>query len=276
MKKTSNTNNSWQAEIEEAVEKKLEKELEALRSQGEILSPAFIQNVRDKIRLDYSFAYIEGSKYGEKYKANERENELLEKLAVESLTGVRTKGVFIEDSESYFKLAISHRRDFSIIMIDLDHFKQVNDRLGHVIGDEILAKLGKILKANFRGEDRAYRYGGEEFAVILPETDQAGAVEVAERLRKMIKEEINQAYFGPEGKYRNVLAINEEDNGIEDKMGTVSIGVATMKKGQGYDSANEFVSDADKALYASKNAGRDRVSHIARNEKGEPVVEALA
>lgn len=129
---------------------------------------------------------------------------------------------------------------FSLIMLDIDHFKKFNDTYGHLQGDIIIKEIAKILRASVRSIDLSARYGGEEFAVILPEVDTEGAAVVAERVRKSIE----MHPFPGEG---NTLHV------------TVSIGVAEFNP-ERMRSSSQIVGDADKALYQSKEFGRNRVT----------------
>jgi diguanylate cyclase (GGDEF)-like protein len=138
-------------------------------------------------------------------------------------------------------------------MIDIDHFKRLNDTFGHHVGDQILRDVSSILVKDMREVDTVARYGGEEFVIILPETTEAGAIYVAQRLRRAVE----QAKFFA-GSPHEVQHL------------TISIGVAV------YDTDAQFKRDliefSDAALYAAKHAGRNRVvaySDLARNEKKE-------
>jgi diguanylate cyclase (GGDEF)-like protein/PAS domain S-box-containing protein len=132
-----------------------------------------------------------------------------------------------------------YQRPLSLLMLDIDHFKRINDTCGHQAGDAILKGLSDLLAEQARAVDRVCRYGGEEFAVILPETDAAVAVRIAERLRVEVE--------------RKTI-----DIGGSKRIGiTVSIGVATYP--QQADSLDGVVKAADLALYAAKQAGRNRV-----------------
>ena len=124
-------------------------------------------------------------------------------------------------------------------MFDLDHFKLVNDVHGHDRGDEVLADVGAAVTACLRGSDFAGRYGGEEFLVLLPGSDRDGALATAERLREAI------------------AAVRVRDDGIV----TASLGVAVMPEDAG--EGAELLRCADRALYAAKRAGRDRVESAA-------------
>lgn len=119
-------------------------------------------------------------------------------------------------------------------MMDIDHFKMFNDNYGHPVGDEVLKMVSLTLKGMIRNTDSAFRYGGEEFAVLLPETTDENAVNLAERLRRRV--EMNRAVKG--------LSV------------TVSIGVAGIRDNE---PPEDFTKRADQALYAAKRNGRNRI-----------------
>ena len=125
-------------------------------------------------------------------------------------------------------------------MIDLDHFKDVNDSHGHIVGDGVLRQLGDILRDEARSVDLAARSGGEEFVILLPDTDLEGAVVFAERLRKRVEEHD----FAETG---DPLRI------------TVSVGVASASIEGGLTEPESLIAKADEALYRAKNDGRNRV-----------------
>lgn len=131
---------------------------------------------------------------------------------------------------------------FSILMIDVDNFKSVNDHYGHIFGDKILAELGRVIKRSIRKYDRAFRFGGEEFVVILPETDQTMAWMVAERIR----ENFARTSF-------TVMSTEEVEKKI---VRTLSIGTSTYTEGL---TSTEMIKCADMALYTAKSQGRNRV-----------------
>jgi len=169
------------------------------------------------------------------------------------LTGLRTRGYFEQQLELEFKRAERKEQKFALLMIDIDHFKQVNDTFGHHIGDQLLRDVTSILMKDMREVDTVARYGGEEFVIILPETTQSGAIYVAQRLRRAVE----QAKFFA-GSPHTVQHL------------TISIGVAV------YDTDAQFKRDliefADAALYAAKHEGRNRVicySELAKKERKE-------
>ena len=156
------------------------------------------------------------------------------------LTGLRTRGYFEQQLELEFKRAERKQQKFALLMIDIDHFKVLNDTFGHHVGDQLLRDVTSILMKDMREVDTVARYGGEEFVIILPETTETGAVFVAQRMRRAV----DQAKFFA-GSPHSVQHL------------TISIGVAV------YDTDAQFKRDliefADAALYAAKHAGRNRV-----------------
>lgn len=163
-------------------------------------------------------------------------SRLVELAATDALTGLRNRRYFNESLETAYSLGQRHGLPLSMIMLDVDHFKQYNDAFGHCAGDDVLRVLATTLRESIREHDVAARYGGEEFAVLLMATDAEGAVRFSERLRETIA-----SYLWP---LRQV---------------TISLGVATLEPTtrDPYD----LVEAADQALYQSKLAGRNRVTH---------------
>ena len=139
--------------------------------------------------------------------------------------------------EMEFERSKRYQHPFSIIMIDIDHFKRFNDFYGHIVGDAILRKFSLLLKGTVRSVDTVFRYGGEEFTILLPETDLHNAVVVAKR----ILEKINNTVF------------TYKKKNLELKV-TASIGVADSKN---KDSPEKILELADQALYLSKHSGRN-------------------
>jgi diguanylate cyclase (GGDEF)-like protein len=168
-----------------------------------------------------------------------RQNAALTQLATtDELTGVRNRRRFREDLLSYTALSVRHRLPLSLIMLDVDGFKPYNDDFGHPAGDDVLKQLAAVLREYAREHDLIARYGGEEFAVLLPLTTANAAIQVAERFRTAIGQ-INWPH-------RHV---------------TASFGVATLESSN-LASTETLVDQADQALYHSKRAGRDRVTHF--------------
>lgn len=129
----------------------------------------------------------------------------------------------------------------SLLMTDIDFFKQVNDNYGHLFGDKVLRSVAQILRGNLKGKDTAARYGGEEFVILLPDTPLEGARHVAENIRAAVER----------------FRIKRTDKNETVASITVSLGVAGYRGGE---SGSDFVARADAALYASKNQGRNRVT----------------
>ena len=163
---------------------------------------------------------------------------LVERSNTDKLTGLKNRRHFQEILEEYIERFGEQERSFSLLMLDIDHFKKVNDTLGHQVGDYVLEQMGSLLSYHCREQDIAARYGGEEFVLILPDINVQESVLIAENLRH----EIAGAAWGA-----GILG------GI-----TASVGIATFT---GSDSENTLLRKADLALYTSKEQGRNRVTH---------------
>jgi diguanylate cyclase (GGDEF)-like protein len=167
-------------------------------------------------------------------------NARLEILTVtDSLTGLKNRHAFEESLGSHIALADRMSAALSLLLIDVDHFKSINDTFGHPVGDKYLIDVAGVLGKNSRKGDFVCRYGGEEFAVILPDADHSSALKVAEKFREAV-----------------------ESASWEQRAITVSIGISTLSPGEIGD-ATLLVSMADQALYLSKQRGRNRVTHAA-------------
>ncbi len=160
-------------------------------------------------------------------------------MYIDQLTGLHNYGYFIERLKEERERADREDCDLSLIMLDLDYFKSFNDRFGHQRGNELLEKVGKIIQQNIRSGDIVCRYGGEEFAVILPGTSTKKAFEVAERIRKAVESE---TFFGNRA-YPRIRK-------------TISAGVATYPEHA--KDEYELIDVADRALYFAKDKGRNR------------------
>lgn len=157
----------------------------------------------------------------------------------DSLTGLYNRRYFVEHAEREFKRAQRNGKPLSVVSIDIDHFKMINDLHGHPVGDEVLKALSKNLLPNLRSEDVLARIGGEEFAIILPDTNLDMAARIAERIRKQ------QAEVKLTGHWQGEISVQ------------VSVGVAIMQPTD--KSFDKLFSRADKALYSAKNKGRNQV-----------------
>ncbi|MBL8397475.1 MAG: GGDEF domain-containing protein [Candidatus Accumulibacter sp.] len=165
-----------------------------------------------------------------------------EEALLDSLTGLVNRKGFDDALKNCLEGAPTNSPGPCLLMIDIDHFKKLNDARGHLFGDKVLASIGHILRTNVKGKDTAARYGGEEFAVILPQTPRGGALGLAEALRAIIAANWSKRSEENEGQLHGV---------------TVSIGVADYVAGE---TVNEFVERADRALYTAKLQGRNRVT----------------
>jgi two-component system cell cycle response regulator len=164
----------------------------------------------------------------------------LEMAITDQLTGLHNRRYMTRHLDTLLASASKSGKPIAFLIFDIDHFKQVNDTYGHDIGDEVLRQFAERLASNVRGIDLACRYGGEEFVVVMPDTDIDFAYGIAERLRKSVETTPFEISRAP-----NKLAV------------TISIGIAGSKYAG--DSAAQLLHRADQALYRAKNAGRNRV-----------------
>ncbi len=168
----------------------------------------------------------------------------LELSRVDELTGLLNYRVLIEKLEEEIRRKQRTGREFSFIMIDIDDFKRINDRYGHLEGSRLIAQIGPLLKAACRtgSTDTCFRYGGEEFSILLAETDAVEALAVAERVRKSVED------------YPFTVKVAHPYEKV-----TVSLGVATMEE-EGLKTTPELIHEADIALYRSKAMGKNKVT----------------
>lgn len=164
--------------------------------------------------------------------------QAVEKAYIDPLTGVNNRAAFDKSIEQEMEFSARHKHDLTLMMLDLDKFKDINDNYGHTVGDAILRSFADCIMKCLRRSDILFRYGGEEFSVLLRNTGTEGAVLLAERMRK------------------NVEEIEFEYNNIKIKT-TVSIGLAQMQEG---DSIIGLIERADELLYTAKNNGRNLVA----------------
>ncbi len=169
-------------------------------------------------------------------------NKLLESLAItDGLTGVYNHRFFYQKLSEEYERAKRYNSFLSLVMLDLDFFKKINDKYGHVVGDNVLSEMAKIVMSNIRKNDIFARYGGEEFVLLLPHTGSQGAVQEAERIRKAIENH----HFEHMEKRGDV---------------TVSLGIVTFPS-KYIHNAEDMVKLADAALYEAKRLGRNRTVH---------------
>jgi len=177
----------------------------------------------------------------------EEANAKLRILSVtDGMTGMQNWASLQRALASEVERAARYGRPLSFVLLDIDHFKTYNDTYGHPAGDDVIRRVAEVLKASVRASDMVARYGGEEFAAILPDTDAAGALDLAERLRQRVAESAWP-----------LRAV------------TVSVGVAS--RAAEIDDGAALVAAADNALYRSKREGRNRV-RVAGTPSGEPLV----
>jgi diguanylate cyclase (GGDEF)-like protein len=170
--------------------------------------------------------------------------ELRHRSRHDAVTGLLNRRAMEEALEAQLQRSLRNGEAFAVMMIDIDHFKSINDRHGHATGDRALKQFAAVLRAGVRGVDRVARFGGEEFLALLPDTSLADAQPLAERLREQVA---SQSLVQPQVK----LSL------------TVSIGVAEWRPGS--DDVARLLLRADAALYRAKQGGRDRVE-LARGE----------
>jgi two-component system, cell cycle response regulator len=179
----------------------------------------------------------------------QKTNKLLRELSItDHLTHLYNRRYMMDALDIEFRRTLRKKGDLSLMLMDADNFKGVNDTYGHQQGDMVLAALAEAVQVELRSYDIAARYGGEEFAMVLPETSLQAGVTVAERLRKSVQE---MAFPPP----------------MEGLVMTISVGVAALPSA-GIDSPDAMIRAADEALYRAKQNGRNRVEVMADPEQG--------
>jgi diguanylate cyclase (GGDEF)-like protein len=168
---------------------------------------------------------------------------LFESATYEGLTGLLRREAILEQLDRELERALRYGRPLTIAMADLDHFKQINDRHGHLAGDSLLRHIATVLAGGLRGTDWIGRYGGEEFLLVLPETGMAGAAAVAEKIRHQVQGTPVPVDGGPPARV------------------TISIGLAGLSGGpdERKIAGRDLIAAADRSLYEAKHAGRNRV-----------------
>jgi diguanylate cyclase (GGDEF)-like protein len=189
----------------------------------------------DQLKIgDTIFKYLSGSDIEVQY------HEIVFRMAVtDGLTNLANRKQLDTVLGEEIPRARRHGRELSVLMLDIDHFKGINDTHGHLTGDSVLRGLASILSKRLRPNDCLGRYGGEEFCAILPETSLSNAARIAEELRAMVE---SHAFVADESKIRV----------------TISIGVGTLQEGMG---VADLYRGADEMLYKAKRTGRNRVCH---------------
>ena len=179
------------------------------------------------------FKFLSGSNIENAY-----HEEIYRLTTIDGLTQIYNKRYFLETIEREMGRAQRYRRDLSLIMFDIDHFKKINDTYGHLAGDYVLKQLAAVIKSRIRREDILSRYGGEEFSIILPEIDTYNAMQFAEKIRRLTE--------------KSVFRFEDTEIPV-----TISIGVTSLTPDT--TDPTEFVKHADEKLYEAKEQGRNRV-----------------
>jgi diguanylate cyclase (GGDEF)-like protein len=173
----------------------------------------------------------------------------LQDLAItDGLTNLYNSRYFYKQLDSEVNRSKRYNHPLSLLFMDIDHFKHYNDNYGHLEGDKVLAGVGKVIKSCLRKMDTAYRYGGEEFTVILPETSRGEVMTVAKRIKDVME---NKKFSPQSGKSVSI---------------TISIGATEYCRDE---RISEFVQRADKAMYLSKQRGRNQISTLFSDEHSE-------
>ena len=178
------------------------------------------------------FKFIAGGNIESQY-----HEEIYRLTTVDGLTQIFNKRYFLDTLEREISRCHRYGRELSLIMLDIDHFKQVNDSFGHLAGDYVLKQIASVIHSKIRREDVFARYGGEEFAVLLPEVGRDKAFVTAEKIRKLVE--------------KHHFRFEEQDIPV-----TVSCGVASLTADAR--DAQEFIKQSDAKLYEAKNAGRNK------------------
>lgn len=187
-------------------------------------------------------------------RALEQHRQLLQEQATtDVLTNLKNRRAFTELGSQHFSLARRHSNDLSLIALDIDHFKRINDSCGHAGGDEALVAVAKVVIASTRTTDVVARVGGEEFAILLPNTNRVGAGVLAERIRVAVK----NSRFSVAG---TTLSL------------TVSVGVASFG-GAPNENLDQLMQVADRRLYLAKQTGRNKVV-MRDGERTDPGAES--
>ena len=188
----------------------------------------------DRIKIGPTiFKFLSGQDVEAQY-----HEEIYRMTIIDGLTQVHVKRYLLEALDKELMRARRHQRELSFLMIDIDHFKKINDNAGHLAGDHVLKQLASTVRTRIRREDVFARYGGEEFAVLLPEVGLKGALLTAEKIRKVVE--------------RTSFQFDGENISV-----TVSLGVAQASKDTV--EASALVRAADEKLYEAKRAGRNRI-----------------
>ncbi|MBW7861773.1 MAG: diguanylate cyclase [Rhodocyclaceae bacterium] len=217
--------------------------------------------LKSKVRAMQRIAQMRYSLLVLTRKLDEANRELTRLSAADGLTGIANRRCYDETLLREWRRSVRERTPISLLVADVDHFKQYNDGYGHQLGDDCLRDVARVLEGCLRRPtDLVARYGGEEFAAILPQTDAAGARRVAEAMRAGVEAACLPHEFSSTG-----------------RIVTVSVGVATaVPDREDEDGYRQLLSLADRALYAAKRAGRNRVGIAGEGDADAPVAQGTA
>ena len=183
---------------------------------------------------------------GQRFRLAQRDKLIAENHArIDPLTNLYNRRGFLEIVDSFWQGYIRNNRNFSIILLDIDHFKQVNDRLGHAAGDLVLEQISHCINKTIRGCDIAARWGGEEFIILLPETPQELSLIQAERLRSAIADLI--------------ITYKDEFMKVTSSLGVIGTNQTPKESLSKEITIDNFINRADEAMYIAKNKGRNRI-----------------
>jgi len=228
--------------------KLLEQKANELQSESSInkveeIIESIVSESKNVVKINHSFEDKLKQQKSELEKLKSELKEVKKLAETDPLTKLNNRRTLEKAMKHNIALVPKTKEPLSLLMLDIDHFKLVNDKYGHIIGDKVICFIAKTLLDNFKRKDTSARIGGEEFAVLLPDTQMDDAVILAEQLRKII------------AKSRLRLANSQEKIDAV----TISIGVASYHLGE---ASEEFIKRADRALYTSKKTGRNRVTAL--------------
>ena len=215
------------------------------------LSEADVEKIVDQIKSEIKNLESTSSSFKDQLQQATREIDQLKnkmqqyraEALMDPLTRIGNRRGFEKKLDQAIDSANQMATDVCLIMTDIDHFKKINDTHGHLVGDNVLRMVASTIKESIKGKDHAARIGGEEFAIILPDTPFAGAMKLAENMRLSFER----------------LDLKKKNTGESLGQITLSFGVAIYKRNE---PADDFVQRADEALYQSKKSGRNRVTGL--------------
>ena len=176
---------------------------------------------------------------------------LLDMVATDGLTSLKTRRVFLDHLALQVEVAVRHARPLSLLILDIDHFKALNDEFGHLGGDAVLRQIGGILQDVARRSDLVARIGGEEFGIILPDTDSRGARILGERFREAVE------------------AADWPTRSVTASLGAVTLAFEEAVPRPEAPEISFLLGEADRALYRAKDLGRNRVTHVEELDGGQ-------